>query len=95
MMLRRLLAKQPEFKVEWIDRHREPQCAPDPVYPVGKDLDCSLDQTSCLVQLPYPARRCGIYMVECTKCGITIACTTAGRADDPKSLRMPCKEKPN
>jgi hypothetical protein len=85
-----------QFSVEWIDRGREPQCAPDPAYPAGKDLDISWDGApSCVAQLPYPAKRCGLYVVECKKCGASVACTTAGRADDPRSLRMPCQAKPN
>jgi len=82
-----------KFNVEWIDSHREPKCAPDPAYPAGKDLDISGGAPSCFVELPYPARRCGIYMIDCEQCGMTIAITTAGRIDDPKSLRMPCKRK--
>jgi hypothetical protein len=80
------------MKVTWVDSGREPQCAPDPAYPAGKDLDLSDGQRSCVAMLPYPAKRCGYYVVECPKCGLSIACTTAGRADDPRSLRMPCKE---
>jgi len=80
-----------DFEIEWIDRHREPQCAPNPAYPNGIDLDCSAGLTSCLVQLPYPAKRCGLYIVTCLKCGECVAATTAGRPDDPRSLRMACK----
>jgi hypothetical protein len=80
------------MKVTWLDSGREPKCAPDPAYPAGKDLDCSLGKRSCVAELPYPAKRCGQYLVECEKCGCRIICTTAGRADDPRSLRMPCKE---
>jgi hypothetical protein len=81
------------FKVEWIDRGREPQCAPDPAYPSGKDLDASEGAPSCRADLSYPAKRCGLYIVECETCGHTVAVTTAGRPDDPKSLRIPCVKK--
>ncbi len=84
-----------EFDIEWFDRCREPQCAPDPAYPAGKDLDCSMGAPSCVATLPYPAKRCGVYVVECKKCGMSVACTTAGRPDDPRTLRMPCKPKLN
>lgn len=80
------------MKVTWIDSGREPRCAPNPAYPGGKDLDISGGLRSCVTALPYPAKRCGYYVVECEKCGLSIACTTAGRADDPRSLRIPCKE---
>ena len=43
-------------------------------------------------------QHCGIgsrehpqYLVECTICGMSVVLTTAGRPDDPKSIRMPCK----
>jgi hypothetical protein len=80
------------IKVEWFDSGREPQCAPDPDYPKGKDLDISDGSKSCCAQLPYPAKRCGYFVVACSKCGMSVAVTTAGRPDDPRSLRMPCKE---
>lgn len=82
----------PQFTVEWIDHGREPQCAPNPRYPDGKDLDVSLGQTpSCKADLPYPAKRCGLYVVTCGICGLRVAATTAGRPDDPRSLTMPCQ----
>lgn len=80
------------MKIEWFDSGREPQCAPDPAYPKGKDLDISMGAPSCVATLPYPAKRCGYFVVECAKCGMSVAVTTAGRPDDPRSLRMPCKE---
>lgn len=80
------------IKVEWIDHGREPQCEPDPAFPMGKDLDISAGASSCVATLPYPAKRCGYFVVECSKCGMSVAVTTAGRPDDPRSLRMPCKE---
>jgi hypothetical protein len=90
------MAAATDFKVEWVDGHREPQCAPDPAYPAGKHLDCSMGSlVTCVAELPYPAKRCGLYVVECKKCGLRIAATTAGRAADPRSLRMPCQPKPN
>jgi hypothetical protein len=79
------------FKIIWIDAKREPQCPPDPSYPEGLDIDGTGGRSpSCLIQLPYPARRCGQYVVECKLCGYVIAITTAGRLDDPRSVRMPC-----
>jgi hypothetical protein len=80
------------IKVEWIDRHREPQCPPDPAYPGGKDVDASLGaERTCSTDLPYPAKRCGLYVVECQICGIRVWVTTAGRPDDPRKITIPCR----
>lgn len=87
------MKKNDQFQIEWIDREREPQCPPDQRYPHGKDIDASFGLPNCLAELPYPAKRCGIYRVECLRCGISIGITTAGRPDDPKSVRIPCGPK--
>jgi len=79
-----------QFEVQWVDNHREPQCAPNPDFPDGVDLDFSEGSPACTVQLPYPAKRCGLYVVKCNLCGFSVACTTAGRPDDPKSITIPC-----
>lgn len=79
-------------EVTWFDRGREPQVEPDPAYPQGKDLDISDGAAeACTVQLPYPAKRIGVYVVECDVCGLRVGCTTAGRPDDPRSIKMACK----
>lgn len=84
------------MKIEWIDAGREPRVAPNPEYPDGKDLDTSDGAAkSCFTELPYPARRCGTYIVECETCGLRVGVTTAGRPDDPRSLKVACKAKPN
>lgn len=82
----------PIHTIEWIDDHREPQCAPDPAFPEGRDLDIRLGALgpSCSIRLPYPAPRCGFYVVTCSLCAVRDAITTAGRPDDPRSVRMPC-----
>jgi len=81
------------MRVEWIDHGREPQCEPNPEYPNGIDFDGTNGEgKSCTVDLPYPASRCGVYHVICEKCGMRVMITTAGRPDDPRSLKMPCKE---
>lgn len=80
------------MKIEWIDGKREPQCAPDPAYPDGKDTDCSDGASkTCTATLPHPAPRCGYYVVRCEECSMSVAITTAGRPDDPRSVKMACK----
>jgi hypothetical protein len=81
------------IKVRWTDRGVEPQCAPDPEYPDGKHIDISSgSKRSCKTNLDYPAPRCGYYTVKCATCGFVAIITTAGRADDPRSVILPCKE---
>jgi hypothetical protein len=84
------------MKITWLDRMREPKCEPDPAFPDGKDIDGALGiEPFCKADLPYPAKRCGVYVVQCERCGYTIALTTAGRPDDPRSVTIPCKSLPN
>lgn len=79
-------------RIEWMDRGREPQCDPNPNFPDGIDVIGHDPGTKhCWVELPYPARRCGLYIVTCDKCMTSVACTTAGRRDDPKSITLKCK----
>lgn len=79
------------LKVQWIDRGREPQCPPNPAHPNGIDIDATRGVfASCKTSLPYPAKRCGVFIVDCDVCGQTIAITTAGRPDDPRSLKLGC-----
>lgn len=80
------------MKVKWIDGKREPQCAPNQAYPNGIDLDASGGAVkACKVDLPYPAKRIGSYVVECPVCGAKTMCTTAGRTDDPRSIKVACR----
>jgi len=58
------------FKIDWFDRWREPQNPPDPRFPHGMDMDCLKGaEKFCKADLPYPAKRCGYYFVECLTCG--------------------------
>ena len=80
------------FKVEWVDAGHEPACKANPDFPDGIDLDLSNGAgMTCSVDLPYPAPRVGVYVVTCALCGIRVAATTAGRRDDPRSLRIACR----
>jgi hypothetical protein len=81
-----------QFLVEWVDSGHEPQQVPDLRYPDGIHLDVSKGAQSCQAFLPYPARRCGFFYVECKKCGVNAVVSTAGRIDDPRSIRLPCKK---
>ena len=81
-----------QWDVAWHDMEREPQVAPNPAYPDGKDIDATGGGSpACTVLLPYPAKRIGVYMVHCKLCGLRVAITTAGRPDDPRSARVLCK----
>ena len=78
-----------KFKIDWLDSGRGPQCKPNPDYPGGKDIGTG----PCKVDLPYPAKRIGIYIIHCNECGLRVGITTAGRPDDPRSARLECKVK--
>jgi hypothetical protein len=82
-----------DFTIEWHDAGFEPQCAPDPAYPDGIDLDMTTagDVAICGTALPYPAPRCGYYALRCNTCGLTVGITTAGRPDDPRSVTVACQ----
>jgi hypothetical protein len=80
--------------VKWIDRYREPTQPPNTRYPTGVDVDLSSDaERTCHLKLTYPAPRIGVYSIRCLTCGLTVAITTAGRADDPRSVKLACKLK--
>lgn len=80
------------MKVTFIDGGRYPKCPPDPKYPNGVNVDRTDGaKTTCIVNIPYPAPRCGLMVVECSKCGLITAVTVAGRVDDPRTLRLACK----
>ena len=81
-----------QFEIEWIDHGREPRCPPNPAYPDGVDIKAGGSPlvARCKADLPYPAKRCGAYRVECRVCGVTAAVATAGRPDDPRSVEIFC-----
>ena len=80
------------MKIVWQDSGRKAQCAPNPDFPAGVDLDCSDGaEKTCSEKIPYPAAGCGVYFVKCEVCGYTVAITAAGRPDDPRSIKMPCR----
>jgi hypothetical protein len=68
------------------------RCPSNPEFPTGKDIDVSAGQfATCLVTLPYPSPECGIQIVRCNTCQFSAALTVAGRPDDPKTVKLPCK----
>jgi hypothetical protein len=85
------------IKVTFIDRGRKATRPADPKYPRGFDLDLAAGfppfQACCRVDLPYPARSVGLYALSCGDCGFHAIVTAAGRADDPRSVRLPCKSR--
>ena len=79
-------------KITWNDSGIEPTCDPDPKYPNGVHVDLSFNaKKACLVHVPYPAQRIGQYLIECDACGLNAAITTAGRPDDPRTIKLRCK----
>jgi len=81
-----------KMKITFLDSGREPQCAPNPAYPNGMDVDLSFGGQYCTVTLPYPAPRCGAMVIKCEICGLCNAVTVAGRPDDPRTVKMGCKK---
>lgn len=82
-----------DMKISWLDAGREPQCPSNRAYPLGIEVDLSQGSAlTCKVSLPYPARRCGAWVVECRICGLRIALTAAGRPDDPHTVKVACKQ---
>lgn len=80
------------FTIEWKDAERDAVCKPDPKYPDGVDLDVTRGKPlACKAFVPYPAKRVGAYVVTCKACGFRAGLTTAGRVDDPRSIKIPCK----
>lgn len=84
-----------QFVIDWLDAGSEPTQKPNPNFPEGIDLDLSAGaETTCSTPLPYPAKRIGAYVIECRACGRRVGCTTAGRPDDPRSVKLACKDRP-
>lgn len=80
-----------KFKIEFVDRNGPPTQKPNPDYPNGIDLDASGGNKSCTVALPYPAEERGKWIIECRSCGYRVGVTAAGRRDDPRSIKIPCR----
>ena len=81
-----------QFVVKFLDRGRSPQCQPNPMYPEGIHLPDIPGEKCCRATVPYPAPRCGLWLVRCKTCGATMAATCAGRQDDPRSVPVACRD---
>jgi len=80
-----------DITVTFLSHNRKPVCAPNPEYPNGMNVDLTKGaKVACLADLPYPAECCGVLVVRCGKCGASAAITTAGRDDDPRTVRLAC-----
>ena len=80
------------MRLTFIDSGREPKNAPNPNYPDGMDIDISRGASKCcIVELPYPAPRCGQWMIGCDECQQVNIVTAAGRIDDPRSVKIACR----
>lgn len=81
-----------DFDIQFLSHNRKPKCAPNPAFPNGQDCDLSHGATlSCVAELPYPAECCGVWIVDCITCELRVAITAAGRPDDPRTAKLPCK----
>lgn len=80
--------------VKFNDSGREPKEKPDSKFPNGRDINLAPHALAkvCCRNLPYPAPRCGTYSIRCRECNFTVLVTVAGRADDPRTITLPCKE---
>jgi hypothetical protein len=80
-----------DIQIEFLSHHRKAKNAPNPKYPDGVNLDLTNGaKVACFADLPYPAQCCGILFVRCRKCGANAAITTAGRLDDPRTVKLAC-----
>lgn len=82
------------FKLTFLTEGRAPTLPSDPAYPNGMDVEMAGKHKACVASLPYPAKACGVHIVECEECGCRVGLTAAGRPDDPRSVRISCKPKP-
>lgn len=81
------------LKVRWKDHHQEPRHGINPAYPAGRDCDLSYGRKRfCEGKLDYPAKGYGAWDISCRTCGVNALLTTTGRADDPRSFKLACRE---
>ena len=87
-----MISTKLDWKVEFLDSGREPKCPPDPNYLQGMHVDMSGGASrACQGLIPYPAPRCGQYLISCHTCKTLVMVTVAGRPDDVRSVKLACK----
>ena len=81
------------FDVVFLDSGRASECKSDPKFPEGQPINLAPNAIvkTCSRNLPYPAPRCGVYLITCQTCHYRAALTVAGRPDDPCMVTIPCK----
>ena len=93
-----------EIKATWLGGGGAPQAPSSPDYPKGVRVDVAsnqmlryedafprVDGPTCCRELFYPAEEIGAWVIDCPVCGIRVALTAAGRPDDPRCVRLPCR----
>lgn len=90
--------EQPKFSFEFVTEGKKAQCPSNPEYPNGmviQDPTLKPGDSKCQVFLPeYPAPSIGVWKVLCNRCGRNVACSAAGRPDDPRVMVLRCKPHP-
>jgi hypothetical protein len=82
----------PDISIRWVKRGDKARSPANPAYPAGVVVDVTNGQKPfCTMPLLYPARCVGTWFLTCNICGLTAAVTAAGRADDPREVRLACK----
>lgn len=81
------------LSAEFVWRSKEPaKSPPNEEFPFGMAVDLSAGRLpACKRLLPYPAPGVGSWLVKCSRCGIDVLVTAAGRADDPTQVLIACK----
>lgn len=79
------------LRAEWISKGRKAQHPSNPKYPNGIDVNLAPSRPFCSIKLDYPAPAVGMWAITCVRCGETAMVTAAGRPDDPRSVKLPCK----
>lgn len=80
------------FDIRWMDGKTETERPSDPRYATGMNVDLTFGQRPfCKAELQYPVPRCGQHVGRCVVCNFLIALMTAGRPDDPRTVKVPCK----
>lgn len=80
-----------KLTAQWFGIGRKAQHPSNPAYPEGIRLDMGGSGKACSIEFDYPAPEVGSWLVKCELCGLSVLITAAGRPDDPRSIRVPCK----